>query len=142
MDDMKIASLHTATKSAYDRGQDLALLAASLQFEVLNGSYKGQVVEGVEVSAEAQAQIFMSQGRELLREGDRQTWLPFDTPGAVRRFFQHWQPRLGVLMETEVWPTLQREAERRGLPLVIANARLSEKSLRQGQRFEIGRAHV
>ncbi len=68
MDDMKIASLHTATKSAYDRGQDLALLAASLQFEVLNGSYKGQVVEGVEVSAEAQAQIFMSQGRELLRE--------------------------------------------------------------------------
>lgn len=74
-------------------------------------------------------------GAALLREGDAQTWLPYDTPGAVRRFLRHWRPRLGVLMETEVWPTLQREAERAGLPMVLANARLSEKSLRQGQRF-------
>lgn len=74
-------------------------------------------------------------GQALLREGDAQTWLPYDTPGAVRRFLRHWQPRLGVLMETEVWPVLQREAQRAGLPVVLANARLSEKSLRQGQRF-------
>jgi 3-deoxy-D-manno-octulosonic-acid transferase len=78
-------------------------------------------------------------GREaaqaLLREGDAIAWLPYDTPGAVRRFLRHWQPRLGVLMETEVWPTLQREAERAGLTMVLANARLSAKSLRQGERF-------
>lgn len=78
-------------------------------------------------------------GREaaqaLLRDGDALTWLPYDTPGAVRRFLRHWQPRLGVLMETEVWPVLQREAERASLPMVLANARLSEKSLRQGRRF-------
>ncbi len=78
-------------------------------------------------------------GREaaqaLLREGDALAWLPYDTPGAVRRFLRHWQPRLGVLMETEVWPVLQREAERAGLKMVLANARLSEKSLRQGRRF-------
>ena len=78
-------------------------------------------------------------GREaaqaLLREGDALAWLPYDTPGAVRRFLRHWQPRVGVLMETEVWPTLQREAERAGLKMVLANARLSEKSLRQGRRF-------
>lgn len=74
-------------------------------------------------------------GQALLREGDAQTWLPYDTPGAVRRFLRHWRPRLGVLMETEVWPVLQREAERAGLPMVLANARLSEKSLRQGRRF-------
>ncbi len=74
-------------------------------------------------------------GAALLRDGDAQTWLPYDTPGAVRRFLRHWQPRVGVLMETEVWPVLQREAERAGLPMVLANARLSEKSLRQGQRF-------
>lgn len=73
--------------------------------------------------------------RALLREGDAIAWLPYDTPGAVRRFLRHWRPRLGVLMETEVWPTLQREAERAGVPMVLANARLSEKSLRQGQRF-------
>ena len=74
-------------------------------------------------------------GQALLREGDAQTWLPYDTPGAVRRFLRHWQPRIGVLMETEVWPTLQREAERARVPIVLANARLSEKSLRQGLRF-------
>ncbi len=74
-------------------------------------------------------------GAALLRDGDAQCWLPYDTPGAVRRFLRHWQPRLGVLMETEVWPTLLREAERARLPMVLANARLSDKSLRQGQRF-------
>lgn len=74
-------------------------------------------------------------GQALLGKGDAQTWLPYDTPGAVRRFLRHWQPRVGVLMETEVWPTLQREAEKAGLPMVLANARLSEKSLRQGQRL-------
>lgn len=74
-------------------------------------------------------------GVALMGDGDAQAWLPYDTPGAVRRFLRHWQPRLGVLMETEVWPTLQYEAERAGLPMVLANARLSGKSLRQGQRL-------
>jgi len=78
-------------------------------------------------------------GREaaqaLVREGDAIAWLPYDTPGAVRRFLRHWRPRCGVLMETEVWPTLQYEAEKAGLPMVLANARLSEKSLRQGLRL-------
>jgi 3-deoxy-D-manno-octulosonic-acid transferase len=78
-------------------------------------------------------------GREaaqaLLREGDALAWLPYDTPGAVRRFLRHWRPRIGVLMETEVWPTLQREAELARVPMVLANARLSEKSLRQGLRL-------
>ncbi len=71
-------------------------------------------------------------GRELLRDGDAQCWLPFDTPGAVRRFFRHWQPRIGVLMETEVWPNLQHFAP---CPMVLANARLSERSARRGRRF-------
>jgi 3-deoxy-D-manno-octulosonic-acid transferase len=75
-------------------------------------------------------------GRELLREGDRQTWLPFDTPGAVRRFLSHFRPAVGVLMETEVWPNLLLAARAQRVPLVLANARLSEKSRRRGQRFE------
>ena len=61
-------------------------------------------------------------GQALLREGDARTWLPYDTPGAVRRFLRHWQPRLGVLMETEVWPTLQREAELARVPMVLHRA--------------------
>ena len=74
-------------------------------------------------------------GRALLLPCDVQTWLPYDTPGAVRRFLRHFQPSVGVLMETEVWPNLQHEARRAGVPMVLANARLSPKSLRQGQRF-------
>ena len=75
-------------------------------------------------------------GRELLREGDRQTWLPFDTPGAVARFLAQFRPAIGVLMETEVWPNLLRAAKARGVPLVLANARLSERSRRRGERLD------
>jgi 3-deoxy-D-manno-octulosonic-acid transferase len=74
-------------------------------------------------------------GRELLLPGDAQAWLPYDSPGAVRRFLQHWQPAVGVLMETEIWPSLQARAEAVGLPMVLANARLSARSQRRGQRF-------
>ncbi|TDP88099.1 3-deoxy-D-manno-octulosonic-acid transferase [Aquabacterium commune] len=74
-------------------------------------------------------------GRALLQPGDAQSWLPCDTPGAVRRFLRHFQPSVGVLMETEVWPNLLHEARLAQVPMVLANARLSAKSLRQGQRF-------
>lgn len=74
-------------------------------------------------------------GRALLQPGDAQTWLPYDTPGAVRRFLRRFQPSVGVLMETEVWPNLLHEARQAQVPMVLANARLSAKSLRQGQRF-------
>lgn len=74
-------------------------------------------------------------GRALLQPGDAQSWLPYDTPGAVRRFLRHFQPGVGVLMETEVWPNLLHEARQAHVPMVLANARLSPKSLRQGQRF-------
>ena len=74
-------------------------------------------------------------GADLLQPGDRQAWLPFDTPGAVRRFLQHQRPALGVLMETEVWPNLQSQAAQAGVPMVLANARLSERSAAKGRRL-------
>jgi 3-deoxy-D-manno-octulosonic-acid transferase len=74
-------------------------------------------------------------GAALLRPGDHQAWLPYDTPGAVRRFLERFQPALGVLMETEIWPVLLLQAQRAGLPMALANARLSERSLRKGQRL-------
>lgn len=76
-------------------------------------------------------------GAALLREGDRQAWLPFDTPGAVCRFLKHFRPRLGVLMETEVWPNLLHHAAKQRVPVVLANARLSEKSLRRGRKLSL-----
>jgi 3-deoxy-D-manno-octulosonic-acid transferase len=74
-------------------------------------------------------------GRALLREGDRQTWLPYDTPGAARRFLARFRPAVGVLMETEVWPNLLLAAQAQRVPMVLANARLSERSLVRGRRF-------
>ena len=74
-------------------------------------------------------------GQALLRDGDRQAWLPYDTPGVVNRFFRQFKPQVGVLMETEVWPNLLHAAARHGVRMVLANARLSEKSQRQGKRL-------
>ena len=74
-------------------------------------------------------------GKALLRAGDRQSWLPLDTPGAVRRFLLRTRPAVGVLMETEIWPNLLHGAARQGVPMVLANARLSERSARRGERF-------
>jgi len=75
-------------------------------------------------------------GAALLREGDCQAWLPFDTPGAVNRFLRQFRPRLGVLMETEVWPALLHAAQQRAVPMVLANARLSERSRARGRRWD------
>ena len=74
-------------------------------------------------------------GRVLLREGDAQAWLPYDTPGATRRFLRAHRPVVGVLMETEVWPHLLAAARDEGVPMVLANARLSQRSLDKGLRF-------
>ncbi len=76
-----------------------------------------------------------AQGQALLAPGDVQVWQPWDDADAVARFFAHFRPRLGVLMETEVWPQLVAGARAAGVPLVLANARLSEKSLQQALRL-------
>jgi 3-deoxy-D-manno-octulosonic-acid transferase len=57
-------------------------------------------------------------------------YTPFDLPGTVGRFLDRVRPRVAVVMETEIWPNTLAEAERRGIPVVLANARLSERSAR------------
>ena len=76
-----------------------------------------------------------TEGATLMRPGDVQVWQPWDTPGNVGRFLQRFQPRIGILMETEVWPDMVAVCRQQGVPLVLANARLSEKSLQQSQRL-------
>ena len=56
--------------------------------------------------------------------------MPYDLPGAVRRFLKRVEPRLAVIFETELWPNLYRECGRRRVPLVLASARVSERSRR------------
>ena len=57
-------------------------------------------------------------------------YLPYDTPGAVKRFLKHYHPSLGLLMETELWFNLIAACKAQSVPLLLVNARLSERSAR------------
>ncbi len=76
-----------------------------------------------------------AEGALLVRGDDCQAWLPWDTPAAVQRFLAHFKPRIGILMETEIWPNLVAGCVQVGVPLVLANARLSDKSQRHAGRL-------
>ncbi|GAA4421216.1 3-deoxy-D-manno-octulosonic acid transferase [Acidovorax lacteus] len=78
-----------------------------------------------------------AEGEKLLTPGDVQVWLPWDTPGAVARFLRQFRPAVGVLMETEVWPNLVEACRARGVPLVLANARLNARSLQRALRLAL-----
>jgi 3-deoxy-D-manno-octulosonic-acid transferase len=67
---------------------------------------------------------------QLFGERVRRCYLPYDYPFAVRAFLRHFRPRLGILMETELWPNLLCAAGNAQLPVLLVNARLSEKSAR------------
>ncbi len=67
---------------------------------------------------------------------------PLDTPGPVGRFLDHWHPDLGIFVESELWPRQLAEAKRRGIPLALVNARLSQKSLRAWRRLGATARHV
>ncbi|NOT18569.1 MAG: 3-deoxy-D-manno-octulosonic acid transferase [Sulfuriferula sp.] len=58
-------------------------------------------------------------------------YLPYDFPFAVRRFLRHFQPRLGLLMETEIWPNLIALCHQQHIPTLLINARLSARSARR-----------
>lgn len=75
------------------------------------------------------------QGRALLQAGDVQAWLPWDTAQATRQFLLQFKPRMGLLMETEVWPNLVQACRHAGVPLCLINARMSDKSSRQALRW-------
>ena len=64
--------------------------------------------------------------------GDRveHAYLPYDLSGAVRRFLAHYRPRIGLIVETELWPNLLFCCRDHGIPTYIVNARLSQRSLR------------
>ncbi len=78
-------------------------------------------------------------GRETLEQvyGDSvlAAYFPYDYPNAVERFLAHFRPRLAILMETEVWPNLLFACRQRDVPVVLANARMSERSARGYARW-------
>ena len=66
----------------------------------------------------------------------RQEWIPYDFSGATQKFFRHYRPRLGILIEREVWPNLIEQAKVAALPIILASARFSEKSQRQVKQID------
>ncbi len=93
---------------------------------------------GRAVGAEIAHRLVQAAGATTLT----QRYLPYDLPGPVRRFLRETHPDVGVLMETEIWPTLLYEAAAAHIPLLLANARLSERSAAKAVRFSrlFGRA--
>jgi 3-deoxy-D-manno-octulosonic-acid transferase len=73
--------------------------------------------------------------QSLFGDSVRHAYLPYDLPGAVRRFLNRVQPSLAVVMEREIWPNLFGECERRGIPILLASARISERSALRHQKF-------
>ena len=74
---------------------------------------------------------------ELWGDSVLRCYLPYDYPFAVRKFLRHFQPQLGILLETELWPNLIAICHNEDIPLALVNARLSERSARGYKRFPI-----
>ncbi|PHR62809.1 MAG: 3-deoxy-D-manno-octulosonic acid transferase [Robiginitomaculum sp.] len=69
-------------------------------------------------------------------------YLPLDIPGAVQRFLTHWQPDLGLMLESELWPNLILDARARGVKLALVNARMNAHSLRRWQNVPFSAARL
>ena len=104
--------------------------AAALLIDALRRSVPGMRLLLTHGTATGRAE-----GAKLLQPGDLQVWQPWDSRAAVRRFLQQFRPAVGVLMETEIWPNLVHGCKAAGIPLVVANARLNEKSQAGAQRW-------
>lgn len=77
----------------------------------------------------------VERARALLGERAIVRYMPLDLPGSVKRFFDQVKPRIAVIFETELWPNLYHECGRRRVPLVLASARLSPRSMNNYNRF-------
>jgi len=80
--------------------------------------------------------------QELFGGELQHVYAPLDLPGAVGRFFGRMQPHLLIVMETEIWPNLYAAAHRRGIPILVVNARVSPRSLGRYLRLRRWTARV
>lgn len=107
--------------------------AAQPLIEALLQTYPQHTILLTHMTATGRAtgqQLFAAQGERVI-----QSYFPYDTGWMCARFLRYFKPRICILMETEVWPNMVRQCVRAGVPVMLANARLSARSLRRGQRF-------
>ncbi|MDB6103927.1 MAG: 3-deoxy-D-manno-octulosonic acid transferase [Gammaproteobacteria bacterium] len=76
-----------------------------------------------------------TRAKTLFKDLAQVRYIPFDLPGSVRRFFNRVQPRAAVIFETELWPNLYHQCGRRRIPLVLASARISSRSVSRYRRL-------
>ncbi len=79
---------------------------------------------------------------QRLPDGVIHQFVPLDVPAYARRFLEHWRPQLALFVESDLWPNLLRETAARGVPMLLVNARLSERSFRRWRRFPKAIAHI
>lgn len=99
--------------------------AAAPLIEALMRRFEGQSFVITTVTPTGSARVQRLFGNRVFH-----VYLPYDLPGSVKRFLDRVRPRLAVVMETEIWPNLFFYCKRRSVPIVVANARLSERSLK------------
>ena len=85
-------------------------------------------VPGVRIVMTTSTRTGWEAARRLLPPGDSVLFPPLDLPWVCRRFLRRIRPNALVVLETELWPNLFREAKRRGIPLGVANGRISDKA--------------
>lgn len=78
----------------------------------------------------------LAQARKMFGDQVCYAYAPYDTPGSIRRFLDRANPRILVIMETEIWPNMIRQSRGRGVPVFLINARLSEQSARGYERVK------
>jgi 3-deoxy-D-manno-octulosonic-acid transferase len=79
---------------------------------------------------------------QRLPHGIAHQFIPFDIPAYVRCFLDHWRPQLALFVESDLWPNMLTETAARGIPMLLTNARLSERSFERWQRFPRSIGHL
>lgn len=89
---------------------------------------------GATILMTAMTDTGLAQARKMFGNRVTYAYAPYDTPGAIRRFLGNINPRILVIMETEIWPNMISQCRRKNVPVFLINARLSERSARGYER--------
>jgi 3-deoxy-D-manno-octulosonic-acid transferase len=104
--------------------------AASVMVQELRRRYPDEPLYLTTLTPTGSARV-----RELFGDAVFHVYAPLDLPGSVRRFLGRVKPRLLIIMETEIWPNLYHQAAASGVPILIANARISQRSINGYRRL-------
>ena len=104
--------------------------AAQLLVAALRGRYPGHRILFTHTTPTGRATSEALFGGSVER-----IYLPYDTPWAMRRFLRQYRPQFGLIMETELWPNLIEACRQADIPLLLVNARMSQRSARRYANF-------